>query len=144
MTCLINRQIPAAAQLIQCLWRCHAAEKTSSCTATWTIHLRVNWDLDQQNTNTFTSRQRVSPAPATSRPWSRRPASWGGGCQKGPKYLLRLWGTRGIIALSTLMKRYYHLYNLQDLIHSLRGSCGISLYSLVAMKLSQNIFFTLF
>ena len=36
-----NRQIPAAAQLIQCLWRCHAAERTSACTATWTIHLRV-------------------------------------------------------------------------------------------------------
>ena len=36
-----NRQIPAAAQLIQCLWRCHAAERTSGCTATWTIHLRV-------------------------------------------------------------------------------------------------------
>ena len=37
-----NRQIPAAAQLIQCLWRCHATDRTSGCTATWSIHLRVS------------------------------------------------------------------------------------------------------
>ncbi|KAF1765855.1 hypothetical protein GCK72_005808 [Caenorhabditis remanei] len=32
-----NRQIPAAATLIQCLWRCHAAEKRIS--ATWNAHV---------------------------------------------------------------------------------------------------------
>ncbi|CAV31817.1 Potassium voltage-gated channel subfamily KQT member 1 [Caenorhabditis elegans] len=32
-----NRQIPAAATLIQCLWRCHAAEKKVS--ATWNAHI---------------------------------------------------------------------------------------------------------
>ncbi|UMM19286.1 hypothetical protein L5515_014956 [Caenorhabditis briggsae] len=32
-----NRQIPAAATLIQCLWRCHAAEKRIS--ATWNAHI---------------------------------------------------------------------------------------------------------
>ncbi|EGT40927.1 hypothetical protein CAEBREN_12970 [Caenorhabditis brenneri] len=32
-----NRQIPAAATLIQCLWRCHAAEKRVS--ATWNAHV---------------------------------------------------------------------------------------------------------
>ncbi|CAD6193797.1 unnamed protein product [Caenorhabditis auriculariae] len=32
-----NRQIPAAATLIQCLWRCHAAEKRIS--ATWNVHI---------------------------------------------------------------------------------------------------------
>ncbi|KAL4232812.1 Potassium voltage-gated channel subfamily KQT member 1 [Mactra antiquata] len=34
-----NRQIPAAATLIQCLWRCHAAEPTSKSEATWRIHI---------------------------------------------------------------------------------------------------------
>ena len=35
-----HRQIPAAARLIQCVWRCHAAEKSNNV-ATWKIHLRV-------------------------------------------------------------------------------------------------------
>ncbi|XP_037088037.1 potassium voltage-gated channel subfamily KQT member 1-like [Pollicipes pollicipes] len=35
-----NRQIPAAAQLIQCLWRCYAAEREFF--ATWRIHLKEN------------------------------------------------------------------------------------------------------
>uniref|UniRef100_A0ABD2XEE9 Potassium voltage-gated channel subfamily KQT member 1 n=1 Tax=Trichogramma kaykai TaxID=54128 RepID=A0ABD2XEE9_9HYME len=35
-----NRQIPAAAMLIQCLWRCHAAEKTTNSIATWNIYLK--------------------------------------------------------------------------------------------------------
>ena len=38
-----NRQIPAAAQLIQSLWRCYAADKTSSSIATWKIHLQVEY-----------------------------------------------------------------------------------------------------
>ncbi|ELU04696.1 hypothetical protein CAPTEDRAFT_111874 [Capitella teleta] len=33
-----NRQIPAAATLIQCLWRCYAAEPRSLFLATWRIH----------------------------------------------------------------------------------------------------------
>ncbi|XP_009577872.1 PREDICTED: potassium voltage-gated channel subfamily KQT member 1-like, partial [Fulmarus glacialis] len=33
-----NRQIPAAASLIQTLWRCYAAEKSCSSTATWKIY----------------------------------------------------------------------------------------------------------
>ncbi|KAF0305854.1 Potassium voltage-gated channel subfamily KQT member 1 [Amphibalanus amphitrite] len=33
-----NRQIPAAAQLIQCLWRCYAADREFF--ATWRIHLK--------------------------------------------------------------------------------------------------------
>ncbi|PIO60699.1 hypothetical protein TELCIR_17800, partial [Teladorsagia circumcincta] len=32
-----NRQIPAAATLIQCLWRCHAADKNIA--ATWRVHV---------------------------------------------------------------------------------------------------------
>lgn len=34
-----NRQIPAAATLIQCLWRCYASDKHSKSTATWQIHV---------------------------------------------------------------------------------------------------------
>ncbi|CAK5090419.1 unnamed protein product [Meloidogyne enterolobii] len=30
-----NRQIPAAATLIQCIWRCYAADKSSKSIATW-------------------------------------------------------------------------------------------------------------
>ncbi|XP_064612564.1 potassium voltage-gated channel subfamily KQT member 1-like [Liolophura sinensis] len=35
-----NRQIPTAACLIQCLWRCHAAEAKTHSTATWRIHIQ--------------------------------------------------------------------------------------------------------
>lgn len=34
-----NRQIPAAATLIQCLWRSHAAEPASKSEATWRMHV---------------------------------------------------------------------------------------------------------
>ncbi|VDK47270.1 unnamed protein product [Anisakis simplex] len=34
-----NRQIPAAATLIQCLWRCYAADRHSVSTATWSVHV---------------------------------------------------------------------------------------------------------
>ncbi|XP_066904342.1 potassium voltage-gated channel subfamily KQT member 1 isoform X2 [Halyomorpha halys] len=34
-----NRQIPAAAMLIQCLWRCYAADKSFKGNATWNIYL---------------------------------------------------------------------------------------------------------
>ncbi|KAG9330133.1 hypothetical protein JZ751_027216, partial [Albula glossodonta] len=34
-----NRQIPAAASLIQTLWRCYAAEKPSGCPATWKMYV---------------------------------------------------------------------------------------------------------
>ncbi|XP_067855238.1 potassium voltage-gated channel subfamily KQT member 1 [Heptranchias perlo] len=34
-----SRQIPAAASLIQTLWRCYAAEKSQSSTATWKIYV---------------------------------------------------------------------------------------------------------
>merc|ERR1712008_554526 len=35
-----NRQIPAAARLIQSLWRCHAAEEGNKNTTTWKIYLQ--------------------------------------------------------------------------------------------------------
>ncbi|KAJ8262351.1 hypothetical protein GJAV_G00165450 [Gymnothorax javanicus] len=34
-----NRQIPAAASLIQTLWRCYAAEKPGGCPATWKMYV---------------------------------------------------------------------------------------------------------
>uniref|UniRef100_A0A915ASJ1 Potassium voltage-gated channel subfamily KQT member 1 n=1 Tax=Parascaris univalens TaxID=6257 RepID=A0A915ASJ1_PARUN len=34
-----NRQIPAAATLIQCLWRCYAADRHSMSTATWSVYV---------------------------------------------------------------------------------------------------------
>ena len=35
-----NRQIPAAARLIQCMWRCYAADKKFNSIATWKIYLK--------------------------------------------------------------------------------------------------------
>ncbi|KAK9886984.1 hypothetical protein WA026_019241 [Henosepilachna vigintioctopunctata] len=35
-----NRQIPAAANLIQCTWRCYAADKGFNSVATWKIYLK--------------------------------------------------------------------------------------------------------
>jgi potassium voltage-gated channel KQT-like subfamily protein 1 len=37
-----NRQIPAAAVLIQCLWRCYAADKNFHSEATWKIYMQNN------------------------------------------------------------------------------------------------------
>lgn len=37
-----NRQIPAAAMLIQCLWRCYAADKNFHSEATWKIYMQNN------------------------------------------------------------------------------------------------------
>ncbi|XKL60275.1 hypothetical protein PGB90_001291 [Kerria lacca] len=39
-----NRQIPAAAMLIQCLWRCYASDKSFNSQATWDIYLK---DINQ-------------------------------------------------------------------------------------------------
>lgn len=35
-----NRQIPAAAMLLQCLWRCYAADKSFNSQATWSIYCK--------------------------------------------------------------------------------------------------------
>ncbi|XP_021929221.1 potassium voltage-gated channel subfamily KQT member 1-like isoform X2 [Zootermopsis nevadensis] len=52
-----NRQIPAAAMLIQCLWRCYAADKSYNSIATWKIYIK---DLNQQNQNTSTPLGKVA------------------------------------------------------------------------------------
>ncbi|OWF47116.1 potassium voltage-gated channel subfamily KQT member 1-like isoform X2 [Mizuhopecten yessoensis] len=46
-----NRQIPAAATLIQCVWRCYAADPTSNSEATWKIHIH-----DSSNEETMLAR----------------------------------------------------------------------------------------
>lgn len=35
-----NRQIPAAAMLIQCLWRCYAADRNFHSEATWKVYIQ--------------------------------------------------------------------------------------------------------
>lgn len=51
-----NRQIPAAATLIQCLWRCYAADKNFNSEATWLMYLKNTDDqTSQQNENSNTT-----------------------------------------------------------------------------------------
>nr|AXI69350.1 potassium voltage-gated channel subfamily KQT member 1 [Cepaea nemoralis] len=50
-----NRQIPTAASLIQCLWRCHAAEPTFSSLATWKIHIQDKNYKPQMNHSSSSS-----------------------------------------------------------------------------------------
>ncbi|KAJ8269808.1 hypothetical protein COCON_G00124150 [Conger conger] len=40
-----NRQIPAAASLIQTLWRCYAAEKPGGCPATWKMYVLTGYSI---------------------------------------------------------------------------------------------------
>ncbi|KAL5290059.1 KCNQ1 family protein [Megaselia abdita] len=53
-----NRQIPAAAMLIQCLWRCYAADKVFNSEATWLIHVK---DGDNMSANTHNALNAVLP-----------------------------------------------------------------------------------
>ncbi|XP_075998083.1 potassium voltage-gated channel subfamily KQT member 1 [Genypterus blacodes] len=49
-----NRQIPAAASLIQTLWRCYAAEKSGGCVATWKMYvLTPEFTLDSDSSPNF-------------------------------------------------------------------------------------------
>ncbi|CAH0561308.1 unnamed protein product [Brassicogethes aeneus] len=49
-----NRQIPAAAMLIQCLWRCYAADKSFNSQATWHLYVKDS-SLTSQLPNSSTS-----------------------------------------------------------------------------------------
>lgn len=51
------RQIPAAAMLIQCLWRCYAADKAFNSHATWSIYLN---DVNSSSNNVNTPIGKVS------------------------------------------------------------------------------------
>ncbi|XP_014768534.1 potassium voltage-gated channel subfamily KQT member 1 [Octopus bimaculoides] len=42
-----NRQIPTAANLIQCLWRCQSAEPSVNSTATWRMHMQDSQRFSQ-------------------------------------------------------------------------------------------------
>lgn len=44
-----NRQIPAAAMLIQCLWRCYAADKNFHSEATWKVYIQEQNDFGGPN-----------------------------------------------------------------------------------------------
>ncbi|XP_049858898.1 potassium voltage-gated channel subfamily KQT member 1-like isoform X3 [Schistocerca gregaria] len=44
-----NRQIPAAAMLIQCLWRCYAADKSFNSQATWKIYVKDSGQPSQSS-----------------------------------------------------------------------------------------------
>ncbi|GLH09793.1 Potassium voltage-gated channel protein Shaker [Gryllus bimaculatus] len=52
-----NRQIPAAAMLIQCLWRCYAADKSFNSHATWKIYIK---DTSQTNPSSSTPLGKVA------------------------------------------------------------------------------------
>ncbi|XP_078582805.1 potassium voltage-gated channel subfamily KQT member 1-like isoform X1 [Branchiostoma floridae x Branchiostoma japonicum] len=56
-----NRQIPAAATLIQCLWRCYCAEPGFDSEATWNIHLR---QFQQNRANQTSSRVGLNKKPS--------------------------------------------------------------------------------
>ncbi|KAL5009679.1 hypothetical protein ScPMuIL_011984, partial [Solemya velum] len=44
-----NRQIPTAASLIQCLWRCHAADPSFNSAATWRVHIQEKHHSDKHH-----------------------------------------------------------------------------------------------
>jgi hypothetical protein len=46
-----NRQIPAAAMLIQCLWRCYAADKNFHSEATWKAYIQEQNDFNGPNSS---------------------------------------------------------------------------------------------
>ncbi|XP_074663166.1 potassium voltage-gated channel subfamily KQT member 1-like isoform X2 [Tubulanus polymorphus] len=52
-----NRQIPAAATLIQCLWRCYAADVRSNSIATWKLYIQDHGRGNHPNTFTKVARR---------------------------------------------------------------------------------------
>uniref|UniRef100_A0A1I8FTF5 Ion_trans_2 domain-containing protein n=1 Tax=Macrostomum lignano TaxID=282301 RepID=A0A1I8FTF5_9PLAT len=66
-----NRQIPAAATLIQCLWRCHASSAASHSTATWKV---FTVPMQQQRHHQHISAH-LQISPAISRPHRHSPCS---------------------------------------------------------------------
>ena len=56
-----NRQIPAAALLIQSLWRCYAADKRSNSIATWKIHVTSSLNKHDKH-NPSSSQVRLEPS----------------------------------------------------------------------------------
>jgi potassium voltage-gated channel KQT-like subfamily protein 1 len=63
-----NRQIPAAATLIQCMWRCYAADKHSKSVATWKIHIDPLAHKDDTPPNQTKSAQSTLVQRVTKKP----------------------------------------------------------------------------
>ncbi|XP_062277023.1 potassium voltage-gated channel subfamily KQT member 1 [Scomber scombrus] len=58
-----NRQIPAAASLIQTLWRCYAAEKPDGCAATWKMYVLTPApvaSMDSYNASPYSRKLNIS------------------------------------------------------------------------------------
>ncbi|XP_025098629.1 potassium voltage-gated channel subfamily KQT member 1-like [Pomacea canaliculata] len=56
-----NRQIPTAANLIQCLWRCHAADPSFNSVATWKIHIQEkNHKVTMPSSNSSSALSRMA------------------------------------------------------------------------------------
>ncbi|EAA05251.4 AGAP011113-PA, partial [Anopheles gambiae str. PEST] len=64
-----NRQIPAAAMLIQCLWRCYAADKSFHSDATWQIYVK---SADNGNNNGNSSTALPSQLGKVSAIWAKK------------------------------------------------------------------------
>ncbi|VDH89335.1 Hypothetical predicted protein, partial [Mytilus galloprovincialis] len=62
-----NRQIPTAASLIQCLWRCYAASHKFQSSATWTHHMQEKIHYDRHHHHHHSkSQQNISSSQSTS------------------------------------------------------------------------------
>lgn len=62
-----NRQIPAAAMLIQCLWRCYAADKSFHSSATWRLYCKDSQSKDS-NKDTNSSGTGLASTPLSKVP----------------------------------------------------------------------------
>lgn len=61
-----NRQIPTAASLIQCLWRCYAASHKFHSSATWTHHMQEKSHYDRHHHHHYKSQQNIPPSQSAS------------------------------------------------------------------------------
>ncbi|KAG7454801.1 hypothetical protein MATL_G00263600 [Megalops atlanticus] len=63
-----NRQIPAAASLIQTLWRCYAAEKPGGCPATWKMYVLISDYAAAISSENSSPNFRILVTPGSPRP----------------------------------------------------------------------------
>uniref|UniRef100_A0A4W6CWC4 Potassium voltage-gated channel subfamily KQT member 1 n=1 Tax=Lates calcarifer TaxID=8187 RepID=A0A4W6CWC4_LATCA len=80
-----NRQIPAAASLIQTLWRCYAAEKPGGCAATWKMYVltpEAVATMDSDNSSPNVRKLNISKKGTKRRLKSRGNGSMGVGSER--------------------------------------------------------------
>nr|XP_019934770.1 PREDICTED: potassium voltage-gated channel subfamily KQT member 1-like isoform X2 [Paralichthys olivaceus] len=80
-----NRQIPAAASLIQTLWRCYAAEKPCGCAATWKMYVltpEAVTTVESDNSSPNIRKLHISKRGTKRRLKSRGNGSMGGGSER--------------------------------------------------------------